>query len=631
MGATVVDINQDGWPDLYVCRYDAPNLLFVNNRDGTFSERAADCHLDIRDASVMATFADYDGDGLLDCYLVTNILDFAQNALGRRDYLLRNAGDGTFTDVTAKAGIWGLTQGHSAIWFDANQDGWPDLYVANDFETPDRFYLNKGDGTFADVVEQRLPHVPYFSMSADAGDLNGDGLVDLIVTDMRDATREAYMSGMEEAGRGIGEIERETDLVPQYVWNAVFIGTGAARYQEAAHLAGMVATGWTWATRIADLDNDGRPDVFFTTGMIRNFMDPDIVARQNTAPTLAARAAVWKQAPPRRERTIACRNRGDLRFEDVSEAWGLDHRGISFGCAMVDLDGDGALDIVFVNQDGPPTLLRNEAPAGHSVEIRLAGRPPNRDGIGAELRIETVSGVQVRQLYTEHGVVTSEMPVAHFGLGADTEIRRLTIRWPLGGVQVLEHLAADCRYTIAEPEPAGGKRSRRPAPAPDDVPAAGLYGENARRAGLNHGAAAHAGDEFSRQRLLPRRLGQQAPALAVGDVNGDRVDDVFVSGGPGQAGELFIGRADGTFSPGPSQPWRDAADADDAGSLFLDANGDGSADLFIAAGGAGADARQPGPGRPPLPRRRPRPLLAGAPRSAARGRRKHRRVRGGRL
>ena len=593
VGAAAVDINQDGWPDLYVCRYDAPNLLFINNGDGTFTERAHEYGLDVRDSSVMATFADYDGDGFLDCFLVTNILDFARSPLGQRDYLFHNNGNGTFTDVSKAAGIWGLAQGHTAIWFDANQDGWPDLYVANDFETPDHFYLNQGDGTFVDVVQQRLPHVPYFSMSADSGDLNNDGLIDFMVSDMRDHTRQEYVAGMEEVGRGLSGMERVTDLVPQYIWNAVFLGTGADRYQEAAHLTGMVATGWTWTTRFADLDNDGREDVFFTTGMIRNLVDPDLVARQNAAPTLAARAAVWKNAPPRRERTVAYHNLGDLRFADVSAAWGLNHLGISFGCALVDLDGDGTLDLVFVNQDGPPTILRNDTATGHSVEFQLAGRPPNRDGIGAELRLESAAGTQVRQLYTERGVVTSEPPVVHFGLGDDTAIRRLTIRWPSGATQVLENLAADCRTTITEPGDPGGRRPHRPPAAPA-APAAGrLYTENAHRAGLACVSAARPVDEFFRQRLLPHRLGLQAPALAVADVNGDGIDDVFVSGALGQPGRLWLGRADGTFVPGPSQPWADAKDVDDTGAVFLDVTGDGAPDLFIAAGGAAADAGDP--------------------------------------
>ena len=247
--ATVVDINQDGWPDLYVCRFDAPNLLFINNGDGTFTERAKEYGLDIKDASVEATFADYDGDGYLDCFLLTNVLDFSKSPMGRRNYLFHNNGNGTFTDVSKKAGIWGTTQGHTALWFDANQDGWPDLYVANDFETPDRFYMNNGDGTFSDVVDERLPHVTYFSMGADSGDLNNDGLIDFMVTDMRDHTHAGFMTGLEEMGRGLWEMERVPELIPQYMWNSVYLNTGTDRYQEIAHLVGVDATGWTWAAR----------------------------------------------------------------------------------------------------------------------------------------------------------------------------------------------------------------------------------------------------------------------------------------------------------------------------------------------------------------------------------------------
>lgn len=593
IGATFVDLNQDGWPDLYVCRYDAPNLLFLNNGDGTFTEQAKAWGLDVKDASVHAGFADYDGDGDLDCYLVTNILDFAQSPLGRRDRLLRNNGDGTFTDVAAAAGIWGLTQGHAAIWFDANGDGWPDIYVANDFETPDRFYLNKGDGTFADVVDQRLPHVTYFSMGADSGDLNNDGLIDFLVADMRDQTRAGFMAGMEEMGRGLWEMERTAELIPQYMWNAVYLGTGTDRYQEAAHLTGMDATGWTWSARLADLDNDGRQDAFYTAGMIRNFVDADLVDKQNVAPTLAARAAVWKNSAPRREGTLAYRNLGRLQFENVSAAWGLDQEGVAFGCALADLDDDGDLDLVYVNLDGPPTVIRNDTVSGHSVVIQLAGRAPNRDGVGAELRIETAAGAQVRQLYPERGVVSSEPALAHFGLGDETVVRRLTIRWPSGGVQVLEDLAAGKRYTIAEPEwPAGTKRAAAIVRTPA-APGA-LYAETARAAGLDYRSAVRPFDEFFRQRLLPRRLGMQAPALAVADVDGDGRDDLFVSGAAGQSGTLYLGRSDGGFVAAESQPWAAAAGADDTGAVFLDVNGDGKPDLFLAAGGVEPKEGDPG-------------------------------------
>ena len=591
VGVTAVDLNQDGWPDLYVCRYDAPNLLFVNNRDGTFTERAAEYGLALKDASVHAVFADYDRDGDLDAYLVTNILDFAKSPQGRRDYLLRNDA-GKFADVSKEAGIWGLTQGHTAIWFDANGDRWPDLYVANDFETPDRFYLNRGDGTFADVVDQRLPHVTYFSMGADFGDLNNDGRTDFLVTDMRERTHAGFMTGMEEVGRGLWETERVTDLIPQYMWNALYLHTGTDRYLELAHFAGMEATGWTWAPRLADLDNDGHTDVFFTSGMIRNFLDADLVDKQNVAPTLAARAAVWKNAPPRREPTLAYRNLGDLRFADVSASWGLDQPSVAFGCALADLDGDGDLDLVYANCEEPPSLIRNDTATGHRLAVKLAGRAPNLDGIGAELRLETASGVQVRQLFPERGIVASEPPVAHFGLGTDTRVRRLTVHWPRGQVQVLENLPADQLLTLAEP-PLDPAAPLPPAVRQTPANPAALLTETAAAHGLQLETALRPFDELSRQRLLPRRLNGTAPALAVADVDGDRHEDVFVAGQHGRPGRLFLARADGTFVAAPDQPWEADLASDDTAALFADLDGDRLPELVVASGGIRRNAGDP--------------------------------------
>jgi len=582
-GATVVDINQDGWPDLYVCRYDAPNLLFINNHDGTFTERAHEYGLDIRDSSVHAVFADYDRDGYLDCFIVTNILDFEKSPQGRRDYLMHNNRNGTFTDVSKQAGISGLAQGHTAIWFDANQDGWPDLYVANDFETPDRFYLNNGDGTFTDVVDERLPHVTYFSMGADSGDINNDGLVDFMVADMRDRTRAKYITGMEEVGRGLWDMDRVTENVPQYMWNAVYLGTGTDHFQEVAHLTGMEATGWTWSARFADLDNDGKLDAFFTTGMIRNFVDADLVAKQNIAINPAARAAIWQNAPLRLEHTVAYRNLGDLKFQDVSKNWGLDHEGISFGCALVDLDGDGVLDLVYANYDAPPTIIRNHAATGHRVVIELAGRAPNLNAIGAEVHLTSASGSQMRQLYTERGIVTSEPPLLYFGLGNDTVVESLTIHWPRGQVQTLTNLPVDQRLVIAEP----------PAPASPPTPAVRLHGsapdalfvENGTARGIEFLDHQRNYDEFVHQRLLPRRLDLTGSAIAVADVNNDGRPDVFISGVGGTPGKLFLAQADGHFVPAAFQPWAGARDGDDTAALFVDVNGDGLPDLILAGGG----------------------------------------------
>ncbi len=582
-GATAVDINQDGWMDIYLCRYDAPNLLFVNNGDATFEERAADYGLDIKDASVHASFADYDRDGDLDCYIVTNILDFSVSPLGSGDYLIENEGNGRFKNVTSGSGVWGKTQGHTAIWFDANQDGWPDIYVANDFETPDRFYLNKGDGTFVDVVDERLPHVTYFSMGADSGDLNNDGLVDYFVADMRDRTRQQYVTGMEEMGRGLWDMERVPELIPQYMWNALYLNAGNDRYKEMAHMAGLEATGWTWATRMGDFDCDGLIDVMFTTGMIRNFIDADLVDKQNVARTLQARAAVWKNAPQRSESNLMFRNKGDLTFENVSKDWGVDHVGVSFGCVTADMDGDGDLDLVYTNYNEPPSFVRNDFASGNRLVVELKGDAPNRQGVGAEITVETKSGKQVRQLYGERGIVSSEPAQAYFGLGEDEMVSRLTVRWPRGQTSVLEDLPVGYRVLINEPEllsPVLNPAVVETQESPD-----ALFTESAQERGFAFESVLQPFDELSRQRLLPRRLNGQGPGLAAGDVDGDGKRDVFVSGAAGQAGMLYLGDGSGNYSPSPSQPWAEAAEADDATALFFDANGDGAPDLFVGASG----------------------------------------------
>ena len=579
-GATAIDINQDGWMDIYLCRYESANLLFINQGDGTFTEEAAAYGLDIRDASVHASFADYDLDGDLDAYLVTNVLRFAINPRGRADYLLQNNGDGTFTNVASEAGIWGISQGHSAIWFDSNHDGWPDLYVANDFETPDRFYINQGDGTFVDVVDERLPHVTYFSMGADSGDLNNDGLVDYFVADMRDRTRADYMAGMEEMGRGLWEMERVTELVPQYMWNALYLNSGTENFKEMAFMSGMEATGWTWATRMADFDCDGLLDFFFTNGMIRNFVDADLVDRQKVVSSLAGRAAVWKNAPPREEPNVAFHNQGNLNFKDVSKYWGLDHKGISFGCATVDLDGDGDLDLVYTNHEAPPTVIRNDFSQGNRLAIQLEGQAPNRQAIGAQITVESPAGIQTRQLFTERGIVSSEPAIAYFGLGADLQADKVSVRWPGGGISVLDNIPAGHLVTITHPNEYDSTQDQdKPEP---------LFVEVSKESGLDYNAELLRVDELGSQRLLPRRLNGQGPDLATADVNGDGVTDFFVTGSTGESGRLFLGNKKGGFTPATSQPWQSDARADDLGATFLDVNEDGAPDLYVASGGVSA-------------------------------------------
>jgi hypothetical protein len=297
-GAAFADVNNDGLLDIYVCRFNAPNLLYVNQGDGTFKEMAHAYGLDVTDACVMAAFCDYDRDGWLDVYITTNLLNKAAQPDGRRGYLLHNNRNGTFTNVTERAGITGELQSHSATWWDYDEDGWPDLYVAADFWKPDQLYRNNRDGTFTDVISSVVPHMPHFSMGADLGDLNNDGHLGLLVADMAARTRYKDHRGMAKLRAALPDDQQYPRAAPQYMQNALLINTGSGHLLEAAHLAGLHATDWTFSVRLEDLDLDGRLDAYFTNGMVREFTNADLVLRSLSAESPSESIRIMKASPP---------------------------------------------------------------------------------------------------------------------------------------------------------------------------------------------------------------------------------------------------------------------------------------------------------------------------------------------
>ena len=586
-GVAFVDVNNDGLLDLYICRFNAPNLLFINRGDGTFVERAKESGLDLVDASVMASFCDYDRDGWLDVYITTNLLDQQGRPQGQRDHLFHNRGDGTFVEVTQQAGLYGEKQSHSATWWDFNNDGWPDLYVANDFNAPDQVYRNNGDGTFTDVLSKTAPHIPYFSMGADLGDVNNDGLIDLFVADMAPSTREKNQRGMLNMRAYVARDLPSPDAAPQYMQNALLLNTGTPRFQEAAHLAGIAATDWTWSVRLEDLDEDGWLDLHVTNGTVRDFFDADLLTRKASLPPAESQRMV-QAAPLLHEHNFAFRNRGDLQFEEVSAAWGLDHEGISFGAAFADLDGDGDLDLVFINYQGQPTVCRNDSTGSHHVMLALRGTASNRFGIGAVVHLQTKSGSQVRMLSSARGYLSTSEPVVHFGLGGDDRIVRLTVSWPSGREQVFENLEADRKYTVTErglPAPEVAKAQRETT-----LPPEAQFEEVSKATGLVFASQEKPYDELAGQRLLPFRHQAFGPGIAVGDVDGDGSDDVLIGAAAEEGLQLFLNAGRGQYAPGGNAILTRKENLADGSPLILDLDGDGNTDLLVVKGGVNAPA-----------------------------------------
>lgn len=608
-GVSFADVNNDGRLDIYVCRSGAANLLYLNQGDGTFKESAHAAGLDVKDASVMAAFADYDRDGWLDVFIQTNLLDPTGHPEGQRDYLFHNNGDGTFSDVTDRAGVSPRpSHGNSAVWWDFDGDGWPDLYVANDFAASDALYRNNHDGTFTDVITQLAPHVPYSAMGSDVGDVDNDGRLDFMVADMAATSVTADQRTMAETRARQRDLPDNSTEIPQYQRNALFLNTGVGRFLEVAQLAGLGATDWTWSLRWEDLDDDGRLDLFVTNGMHREIHNVDILARRGAAENEQLKMRLMKASPVFEQKHLAFRNLGQLAFSNVSSEWGVDQTGVGFGAALGDLDGDGDLDIVYGNYDAAPTILRNDNEHGHRIIIALRGTRSNRFGVGAKIRLESASGVQVHELTLARGYMSSSEPIVHFGLGDDAEIKRMTVTWPSGAVQTLEDLSADQRLTITEPEEKNATVSNLNSKG-ENLPA--LFKEITDLTKLGIVAREEIFDEFAQQKLLPWRLNRRGPALAVGDIFGNGADALVVGGTTRDPLRVFAlnkvesrTRRDAAMKPkdAPEGAIFKAVDLpdvaqlpplDDGPVLLFDASGRGNADLLVTRGGASQAAQSP--------------------------------------
>lgn len=619
-GCCFVDYDGDGDLDLFVAGTGDVNLLLENLGGKTFRDRAAALGLSHKGANVQMAFADYDLDGDLDGYLVTNretdqpkppkdlrvqatikdgvplieekhreVFDVVFHPTerlrvveaGEYDHLFRNDGD-KFTDVSAAAGLSGTDQGLSASWFDYDDDGRPDLYVANDFYGPDRLYRNKGGGALEEVTREILPYVPWFSMGTDVADVNNDGLLDLMGSDMAG-------SNHYKAKVGMGDMDKNswfltTSRPPQYMRNALYLNAGAGRFLEVAQMAGVAGTDWTWSLKFADLDNDGLVDLYGTNGMANDLTNSDLTAQAAALPDAAAKAAFWRERPPKRDRNFAYRNQGNLRFASASSEWGLDFLGVSYGAALADFDGDGDLDLAVASLEDPFRLYENVSITGHLVTIRLRGAGKNTRGVGAKVTLETSAGLQVRYHNACQGYASANDPVLHFGLGEADRIRRLTVRWPLGALQTFENLPADKHFVITEPDP---KKPPETPASPDSAPPAPkpLFAATDALAAFPH--RENDFDDYKVQPLLPHRLSRLGPGMAWGDADGDGDDDLFLGSASGHPAALALNDGKGAFARKPQIYFENEQllPFEDMGALFLDADSDGDQDLFVASGG----------------------------------------------
>jgi hypothetical protein len=585
-GATFVDVNNDGLLDIYLCRFNAPNLLYINQGDGTFKEMGHAYGLDVVDASVMASFGDYDRDGWLDVYIATNLLDSEKHPSGQRGYLFHNNRNGTFTNVTDRSGISGEAQSHSATWWDFDDDGWPDLYVANDYGLPDKLYHNNQDGTFTDVIDRVLPHTSFYSMGSDLGDVDNDGRIDLFVADMAATSHWMDQHSIAETRDKSEDPPDNSGVAPKYHRSALYLNTGTGRFLEASQLAGISASDWTWSVRFEDLDNDGRLDLYITNGFNHD-PNPEVRNRSLSADNLAERIRIMHDAPVLAETHLAFRNLGDLEFTSVGAAWGLDQKGVSFGAAFGDLSGDGNLDLVYTNYDGGVTLLRNDCDSGHVVNVYLHGTVSNRFGVGATVRIESALGTQVRPLTLARGYMSSSEPMLHFGLGHDTSVRRMVVTWPSGLVQTFADLAVDRRYTVTEPALA------RPAPGKASLAIPSQFEEIGAAAGLALRSREEVIDEIEPQHLIPLRLNRRGPGAAAGDVNGSGRDSVVVGATTVDPLRVLSATSSRRFIGGDAFASAPLAPLDDGPVLLFDAQGKGNADLLVTKGGNGLPPGSP--------------------------------------